>query len=138
MALLAATTLGDAAGTLHAEVRAEGLSEGAYRLVVQSYGARGGRLPTEHARPIGSLQREVTADQLRQGVHVNLLELREGIAANEAASPTVVAWVESGKPDLEFDGRKARPRAGSVYGISKRRSRQDVVQINLDRRVAAA
>jgi hypothetical protein len=94
-------------------------------------------LPGEHARPIGSLQREVTADDLRRGVHVNLLELREG-ATTPATSPTVVAWVETGKPDLEFDGRKARPRAGSVYGIVKRRARQDAVQINLDRRVAAA
>jgi hypothetical protein len=138
MALLAATTLGDAAGTLHAEVRAEGLSDGPYRLVVQSYGARGGRLPGQDARPIGSLQREVTADELRRGVHVNLLELRESFAASGATSPTVVAWVESGRPDLEFDGRKARPRAGSVYGIAKRRAQQDAVQINLDRRVAAA
>jgi hypothetical protein len=137
MALLAATTLGDAAATVHAEVRAEGLSDGAYRLVVQSYQANGGRLPGEHARPIGSLQREVTADELRRGVHVNLLELREG-TATPATSPTVVAWVETGKPDLEFDGRRARPRAGSVYGIVKRRARQDAVQINLDRRVAAA
>ena len=137
MALLAATTLGDAAATVHAEVRAEGLSEGPYRLVVQSYGPKAGRLPGQYARPIGSVQRAVTADELQRGVRVNLLELREPLAA-EATSPTVVAWIENGKPDLEFDGRKARPQAGSVYGIVKRRARQDHVQINLDRRVAAA
>ncbi len=138
MALLAAATLGDAAATVHAEVRAEGLSEGPYRLVVQSYDGKDARLPGEHARPVGSLQRAVTADELRRGVRVNLLELREGISQVPAASPTVVAWIESGKPDLEFDARRARPRAGSVYGIVKRRGRQDSVQINLDRRVAAA
>jgi hypothetical protein len=137
-ALLAATTLGDGAGTLHAEVKAEGLSEGAYRLVVQSYAKSARRLPGQDARPIGSLQREVTADELRRGVRVNLLELREACGNDVGLSPTVVAWIESGKPDLEFDGRKARPRAGSVYGIVKRRSPQDLVQINLDRRFAAA
>ena len=47
LALLAATTLGDGADTLHAEVRADGLREGAYRLVVQSYDASDGR----RARP---------------------------------------------------------------------------------------
>jgi hypothetical protein len=138
MALLAATTLGHGAGTLHAEVRAEGVSEGAYRLVVQSYAETARRLPDDDARPIGSLQRAVTADELRRGVHVNLLELREACGNDAALSPTVVAWIESGKPDLEFDGRKARPRAGSVYGIVKRRSPEDLVQINLDRRFAAA
>ncbi len=139
MALLAAATLGDAAATVHTEVRAEGLAEGPYRLVVQSYGEKAGRLPGEHARPIGSVQRAVTADELQKGVRVNLLELREGmVGSTPVDSPTVVAWIESGQPDLEFDGRKARPQAGSVYGIVKRRAREDLVQIQLDRRVAAA
>src|ERR1700690_919737 len=84
MALLAATTLGDAADTLHAEVRAVGLSEGAayrlgvpgggaYRRVVQSYDETDGRVPGRHWRPVGSLQRAVSAAELRQGVHVDLL-----------------------------------------------------------------
>jgi hypothetical protein len=137
MALLAATTLGDAAATVQAEVRAEGLTDGAYRLVVQSYGHGAVRLPARYARPIGSVQRAVTADELRRGVRVNLLELR-GEGLEEAKSPTMVAWIESGKPDLEFDGRTARPQAGSVYGIVKRRARQESVTIHLDRRVAAA
>jgi hypothetical protein len=47
----------------------------------------------------------------------------------------VVAWIEAGGPDLEFDGRTARPRLGSVYGVVKRGARQDVVQISLDRMV---
>ncbi len=138
LALLAATTLGDGGATVHAEVRADGVSEGAYRLVVQSYEQQPGGLPGRHAKPIGSVQRAVTADELRRGVRVNLLELRETFLRVPAASPTVVAWIESGEPDLEFDARQARPRAGSVYGIVKRRTPEDVVQINLDRRVAAA
>jgi hypothetical protein len=140
MALLAAATLGDAAAaTVHTEVRAEGLRDGPYRLVVQSYGEKAGRLPGQHSKPIGSVQRAVTADELRRGVRVNLIELREGVVGPiPAESPTVVAWIESGKPDLEFDGRKARPQVGSVYGIVQRRAREDLVQIHLDRRVAAA
>jgi hypothetical protein len=131
LALLAVTTLGDAADTLRAEVRAAGLSGGGvYRLVVQSYDATG-----RDARPVGSIQRSVSADQLRHGVNVNLLELREPAAPVSALqSPLVVAWIEAGEPDLEFDGRNARPSPGSVYGVVKRAATQGVVQISLDRK----
>jgi hypothetical protein len=125
------TTLGDAADTLRAEVRAAGLSGGGvYRLVVQSYDATG-----RDARPVGSVQRSVSADELRQGVNVNLLELRQGAAPTaQLQSPLVVAWIEAGEPDLEFDGRNARPSPGSVYGVVKRGVTQGVVQITLDKR----
>jgi hypothetical protein len=138
LALLAATTLGDGAGTLHAEVRADGLSDdGAYRLVVQSYDASdGGALPGHRVRPVGSVQRAVTADELRQGVHVDLLELREGAAASYPDRPVVVAWIEAGEPNLEFDGRRARPAPGSVYGVAKRATKQDRVHISLNRKLA--
>ena len=118
LALLAATTVGDAADTLRAEVRAEGLSTGGlYRLVVQSFDATGG-----DARPIGSMQRAVTADELREGVHVNLLELRQLPAAQaQQQTPLVVAWVEAGKPDLEFDGRNARPSPAACMAWSSAR-----------------
>jgi hypothetical protein len=130
--LLAATTLGNGADTLHAEVRAKGLSsKGAYRLVVQSYDQVASGLPARAARPVGSLQRAVTADELRNGVRVNLLELRD--SAGEATAPLVVAWIEAGDPDLEFDGRAARPQPGSIYGSVRRSARQDAVQISLDR-----
>ena len=132
LALLAATTLGDGADTLHAEIRAKGLGAGAYRLVVQSYDEAVGRLPGREARPIGSVQRAVTADELRQGVSVNLVELRGG-AAEQGSSPVVVAWVEAGQPDLEFDGRQARPQRGNIYGVVRRAARQEAVQISLDR-----
>jgi hypothetical protein len=132
LALLAATTLGDGADTLHAEVRATGLSKGEpYRLVVQSYDEVTAGRPAPAARPVGSIQRAVTADELRHGVHVNLLELRG--SAGEAAAPLVVAWIEAGDPDLEFDGRTARPAPGSMYGSVRRGARQDAVSISLDR-----
>jgi hypothetical protein len=131
LALLAATTLGDAAGTIRAEVRAAGLAGGGvYRLVVQSYDATG-----RGARPVGSIQRSVSADELRHGVQVNLLELRGAIpAVDHGQDPMLVAWIEAGEPDLEFDGRTARPSPGSVYGVVKRESTQDVVQISLNKK----
>jgi len=137
LALLAATTLGDGADTLHAEVRANGLRAGAYRLVVQSYDASHGKVPGPDARPVGSVQRAVTADELRDGVHVNLLELRQAAATSPSDHPMVVAWIEAGQPDLEYDGRTARPRPGSTYGVAKRDARTDAVQISLNRKLAA-
>jgi hypothetical protein len=137
IALLAATTLGDAADTIHAEVRAEGVSnEAAYRLVVQSYDAADGRMPGRHARPVGSMQRAVTADELREGVHVDLLEWRESASTGSLQhGPIVVAWIEAGEPNLEFDGRTARPAPGSVYGVAKRAPTQESVYISLNRKV---
>jgi hypothetical protein len=130
LALLAATTLGDAADTVHAEVRADGLALGShYRLVVQSYDGAG-----RDARPVGSMQRAVTGDELRNGVHVSLLELRQAQPAASAVKPHVVAWVEAGEPNLEFDGRTARPGPGSVYGVVKRGASQGVLQISLNRK----
>ncbi len=134
LALLAATTLGDAADTVRAEVRANGLSNGRrYRLVVQSYDTSDGAVPGPYARPVGSTQRAVTADELREGVQVDLLELRRSTNA-VTEKPLVVAWLEAGGPDLEFDARTARPMPGSVYGLVKRDADQDVVQIKLNRR----
>ena len=135
LALLAATTLGDAAAMVRTEVRAEGLSDGrTYRLVVQSYDATDGRVPGQDARPVGSMQRSVTADELRQGVNVNLVEIRRGSEGVPGGRPVIVAWIENGQPDLEFDGRTARPRRGNVYGVVRRGAPEDVVQISLDRR----
>jgi hypothetical protein len=138
LALLAATTLGDAADTLRAEVKADGLSAGAvYRLVVQSYDGAHRLVPASDARPVGSLQRAVTADELRNGVHVNLVQLRHSASGAQGQSPVVVAWIEAGEPDLEFDGRTARPRPGSVFGVVRRGVGQDVVHISLDRTIGA-
>jgi hypothetical protein len=132
MAMLAATTLGDGADTVHAEVKADGLPlDERYRLVVQTYEGRGAELPGMRAKPIGSAQRSVTSEDLARGVHVDLVELRRA-----AHDPVVVAWLEAGEPDLEFDGRQARPTPGSVYGIVKRDVAQRDVRISLKRRVA--
>jgi hypothetical protein len=136
LALLAATTLGDAANTVRASVRADvGPSDGAmYRLVIQSYDKSDGAVPGRDARPIASMQRSVTADELRQGVHVNLLEIRDAAPALSGAKrPMVVAWIDKGASDLEFDARRARPARGNVYGVASRASRQDAVQISLNR-----
>jgi hypothetical protein len=130
MALLARTTLGHLAGTVRAEVQTDAVNdEGSYRLVVQSYDSRDGR-----AKPIGSVQRAVTGAELRKGVRIDVVELRD-TPANTSDDPMLVAWVEAGDPDLEFDGRMARPQPGSVYGKARRST--DVVQISLDRKTAA-
>jgi hypothetical protein len=141
MALLASTALGiESADTVRAEVTStEDLVEsGSYRLVVQSYDAEIGHVPGHRARPVGSVQRAVTGAELRQGVSVSLLELRQAAAVDsKGREPVVVAWVEDGKPDLEFDARMARPRPGSVYGSVRRGARQGRVQICLTRKIAA-
>jgi hypothetical protein len=140
VALVAATTLGDAAGAVRAEVRADGLSAGqVYRLVVQSFERGTSQGPGRDARPLGSVQRAVTADELRHGVHVSLVEVRAAVpAAASGSTPVVMAWVEAGAPDLEFDGRTARPQRGSVYGVAKRAAGgDDIVQISLNRKRTA-
>jgi hypothetical protein len=137
MALLAATTLGvEGANTVRAEVRSDmdPADSREYRLVVQSYDASRGELPASHARPVGSYQRAVTAAELRRGVHVSLVELRNGATEEHGA---VVAWVEAGKPDLEFDGRTARPRPGMMQGLARRAPGDAAVQIRLTRKAAA-
>jgi hypothetical protein len=62
--------------------------------------------------------------------------LREGATASHTDSPVVVAWIEAGEPNLEFDGRMARPAPGSVYGVAKRTAKQGGVQISLNRKLA--
>jgi len=140
MAILAATTLGGnaKAGTVHAEVRMdEELPDTDYRLIVQSYDAATSAVPGDRSKPVGSIQRAVTADELRRGVKVDLLELRVAEPSGDVTKPMVVAWIEDGKPDLEFDGRMARPTAGSVYGAVRRDSARSDVRIKLSRKIAA-
>lgn len=129
MSLLASTSLGlDSANTVRAEVRAEApLAEANYRLVVQTYAANTGEIEA-HSRPRSSVQRAVTAQELRDGVQVRLLELDA-----HTAKPLVVAWIETGAPDLEFDGRMARPRADSIVGSARG---TDDVRIRLAKRAA--
>lgn len=137
LAILAATTLGveTAAETVHALVRSDSVpasGEESFRLIVQSYDAEGAKLPGERAKPVGSVQRAVTAAELRDGVKVNLLELRQITSA--ARSPLVVAWIEGGKADLEYDGRMARPQPGSVYGTARGTGMSSDVSITLNKK----
>jgi hypothetical protein len=141
MSLLAATTLGvdTAAATVHAEVRLDAADLASlndvmsYRLVVQSYDSEGA---DGRSKPVGSVQRAISKAELRAGVKVNLFELR-GIAPHSqecTRKPIVVAWIEAGQPNLEFDGRMARPPKGGVFGRARRDA--GTVQITLSRTAA--
>jgi hypothetical protein len=139
-ALVAATTLGLSADALRTEIRADGLDGGrTYRLVVQSYYPAPGQPARRYSRPAGSAQRAVTAEELSRGVHVSLLEMqapRDGVRVQDR-DPLILAWIEAGEPDLEFDGRNARPRPGSVYGVVKRQGHDGVVLVSLTKKVIA-
>jgi hypothetical protein len=141
MALLAATTLGGdvMAESVHAEVRAAGALKGtAFRLIVQSYDAAASDLRSGRAKPVGSIQRVVSADELKNGIRVDLVELRDGDCGNgDARRPLVVAWlegVEGSVSDYDLDAREARPRPGSVCGFAHRDAND--VTIYLDRRAS--
>jgi hypothetical protein len=132
MALLAATTLGLEGSTFRAEVRADDVDErAAYRLVVQTYDG-----PMKGSRPVGSVQRVVTGAELRDGVQLNVVELREGKSA--VGKELVVAWIEDGTGELELDARSARPPRGSVYGAVRKPSGDETVRISLSRSLGRA
>ena len=111
---LVATTLGlDDFGRVRVIVRADVAELEGCHLVVQCYTSdsiRGG-LPAAHERPLAAAQRAIDSEQLRRGVEVVLVH--SGIPLDDQGC-VVVAWVESGVPDLDYDGLRARP-AGAVY-----------------------
>lgn len=122
MALVAATTIGlSAVQRVRAEVSVgprDALPKvsGEYRLVVQSYSASNivdGR-PLAHARPLASAQRAVTPEELANGVAVDVVDVGE--PANDSA--VIVAWLERGSADLDFDGRRARPSRDAYIGVA--------------------
>lgn len=124
LALVAATTIGmNDVDCVRAEVRGEsGLPTGGtsltYRLVVQCYAPeslRSGHLDS-YARPLGSVQRAVTAEELQRGIAVDVLQFGEEGRGKQAM---VIAWVEPGEPTLEFDAMLARPTPGAVVGMSE-------------------
>jgi hypothetical protein len=124
MALLAATSLGAVSvERMRAEVSAQNLgaaTSAGYRLIVQSYARESvgtGQLPGLNHRPLASAQRAVTAEELAQGVAVDVLQIDQ-LKAGEH-SPIIVAWVEHGAPDLEFDALRARPTRDAVYGVAQ-------------------
>jgi hypothetical protein len=124
MSLVAATTLGvSGVDQIRARVTSENdvLDEGELRLIVQSYARETldqGRLPSNDVRPLASIQRTITAEELRHGVDVSVLQLPETDASG--FDSVMVAWVERGVADLEFEGMEARPLAGACYGIAQR------------------
>lgn len=120
MALVAATTLGLSniqyvRTTVASLGVAPGLQGGSCRLIVQSYAK--GSITSDHiaddAKPLASAQRSVTNEELALGVHIDLVHVD---AASSDEAPLVVAWLEQGEPDLEFDGRRARPGEGALFG----------------------
>jgi hypothetical protein len=132
MALLAATTLGLEGSAFRAEVRAEDVDDrAAYRLVVQTYDG-----PMKGSRPVGSTQRLVTGAELRDGIEVSVVELREG--AKGSGKELVVAWIEDGTRELELDARTARPPRGGVFGAVRKASDEARVRISLSRALGRA
>jgi len=131
-ALLAATTLGVAGASLiHANVRTDAqLDERLrYRLVVQSHNRGTGNTARNQDRPIASIQLEVTPAQLRDGVRVGLVELQPTGEPRDVRPTTLLAWVEEGRADLEFDGLRARPQPGSMTGTAPSGGSKTAIQI---------
>jgi hypothetical protein len=115
-ALVAASLGFSSVDRVRAEIATDHLGgDGSFRLVVQSYALNSlteDDLPSRYARPLASTQRAVTAEELRHGVAVDLMQIDASPNA-----PVVVAWVEPGDPDLEFDALRARPSAAAHYGV---------------------
>jgi hypothetical protein len=122
MALLAATTIGlGELDRVRAEVSADTTvlgNGGRYRLVVQSYASgsvSADLAPGARQKPLASAQRSVTAEELSRGVAVDVLRVGE----SRDGTQMIVAWIEQGEADLEFDGAEARPSASALYGVSE-------------------
>jgi hypothetical protein len=101
-----------------------------YRLIVQSYSPANivDGVPRAHARPLASAQRSVTAEELSQGVAVDVVEL----GGHDTDSPVLVAWLERGAADLDFDGRRARPRRDAFRGVASAKSEQAHIVLSQD------
>lgn len=116
---LVATTLGlDVFGRLRIVVRAQSVGLERGRLVVQAFAKA-----ESHARPLASAQRAVSREDLLSGVEIML---HPEHSQTEAAHH-VLAWIEPGEPDLEYDGLRAVPRFPVSLGrVRARRNRAEV------------
>ena len=128
LSLVAATTAGlGPTSTVRTRVRADVSDEaGELRLVVHSYNAEqlGERtVPSAADRPVSSSQRAVTPEELRRGVVVDMVQPAGGTGDDER--PMVVAWVERGRANLDFDALLARPRPGAPRGCVQARRKAD-------------
>ncbi len=124
MALVAATSLG-VAHVEHLRAHVTGDSESkvrssdALRLIVQAYLASDlapNGVPLEHARPSASAQRAVTQQELAEGVSVDLVALMDEQWNDQQV---VIAWVEEGEANLDFDALAARPSEGVEFGAAR-------------------
>jgi len=122
MALLAVTSLGAVSvERMRAEVSAQDVAaatSAGYRLIVQSYArdsVGADQLPGASHRPLASVQRSVTAEELARGIAVDVLQIDQVKGGNQV----IVAWIEHGAPDLEFDALRARPSRSAVVGIAQ-------------------
>jgi hypothetical protein len=122
VALLAATSLGAVSvERMRAEVSAHDLAaatSAGYRLIVQSYSrssVAADQLPGPSHRPLASAQRAVTAEELAHGVAVDMLRIDQ----TKGGEQVIVAWVEHGAPDLEFDALRARPGRSAIVGVAQ-------------------
>jgi hypothetical protein len=103
-------------------------SDGFNRLVVHLYEAfSGDESPHEYSRPRASAQRAITAEELRNGVDITLHESLSG----PPRDVVVVAWIEPGEADLDFDGAEATPSAAAYLGRSDALSIEGDTQIVL-------
>jgi hypothetical protein len=137
LALVAATSLGiPHAETVRAEIKLppEAFETGGrYRLIVQSYDTLGRASLIPSGRPRASTQRTVTPADLADGIRIDLIELGDEASHSERR---VIAWVEPGEANLEFDARRAKPMPGSFYGVAPSGNEaNESVEIVLDRRV---
>jgi len=136
LALVAATSLGiPYAETVRTEIKLppDALeSGGRYRLIVQSYDTLGRPSLIPSGKPRASTQRTVTRADLVGGVRIDLIELGDEDARSERR---VIAWVEPGEANLEFDARRAKPTPGSFYGVAPSgKVTSESVEIVLDQR----
>jgi hypothetical protein len=100
-ALVAETAGLGAVSVLEVRVRAAVAVPDGYRLVVQEYSQD----PNQSAVPLASAQRDVSGAELGGGMSLQIFR-----NDNTASAQTyVVAWLEPGRADLEFDGLRAAP-----------------------------
>lgn len=124
LSLLAATTDGlEASPTVRARIRARiraDQSNEPLRLVVHSYDVgqlRDGAPVAGETRPRASSQRAVTREQLQRGIVVDMLPVRS--PGDGQSGFVVFAWLESGRPDLEFDALLAHPPVHALRGLAR-------------------
>ena len=125
MALVAASCVGaENFDSVRANVKADPAKDVApadrYRLVVQAFAPGSvvqGSLPNAASRPLASAQRAISAEELRAGVAVDVMQLGGEFRAVD--DPTVVAWVEPGDADLDYQGLRARPGPEALCGTAE-------------------